>query len=411
MVRTLLARCLLLFLAMVPGLAVQPAVALDAVGLKVTWQTLPDHACFGPCPQWLALTGKIDQEGVATVREALKRHAGVRLLLVHSPGGHVDSAMAIGRLARQNDLSIVVARTIEETCSSSPVSCMPGHPTRATPQRGYCVSACVHLLAGGTERAVLGDGYVGVHRFVVKSRTTVHRLYRVYVRTGPDGRTTKVRELQSERQTTRAVNEEEFDTEVYAAARRYFGSMGVSPDLVGAIETTAHADVRRLVPAEMSGWSLTTTDSAPLLFALGSGDRDELRIVLSARIRLALQTVVMRRKPGERRWRAEAWITDPGSLARPAPRSASIEVPDAMGAGWSGNLVLFNGAYAGPPWSAGMTPASACALLAAPRVILRLVEDPGGRPAVSQHAVVDASAVRATRNAVGECGARRAGPV
>lgn len=396
---------------MVPGLAVQPSHALEETGLKATWQTLPDHACFGSCPQWLAITGKIDQDGVATVREALKRHAGVRLLLVHSPGGHVESAMALGRLVRQNKLSIVVARTIEENCFNSPVSCLAGQPARAIPQKGYCVSACVHLLAGGTERAVLADGYVGVHRFIVTSRTTVQRLYRVYVRTGPDGRTTKVRELQSERQTTRAVNEEEFDTEVYAEARRYFGSMGVSPDLVGAIETTAHADVRRLFSAEMSGWSLTTTDSAPLLFALGAGDRDEQRIVLSARIRLALQTVVLRRKPGERQWRAEAWITDPGSLARAAPRSASIEVPDAAGQGWPGSLVLFNGAYAGPPWSPGIEPASVCALLAAPRVVVRLVEDPAGTRVTSQQAVVDASAVRANRNAVTDCGRRRAGPV
>ena len=61
-------------------------------------------------------------------------------LLLHSPGGSVEDALALGREIRRLGLAVEIAAG------------------------DVCLSACPYLLAGGAERSVDPDGSVGVHQ-------------------------------------------------------------------------------------------------------------------------------------------------------------------------------------------------------------------------------------------------------
>lgn len=86
------------------------------------------------------LAGEIRPEDVEAMAraEGAFMAANVRLVLLDSPGGDLNSAMRIGRMIRE-----VGARAI-------------------VPRGAECFSACVFVLAAGTDRIV--DGTVGIHR-------------------------------------------------------------------------------------------------------------------------------------------------------------------------------------------------------------------------------------------------------
>ena len=96
----------------------------------------------GEAPQ-CALSGDIVPADVARLRENAAR--GCRTLFVSSPGGDVDSALALGRIVREAEMAVVVERG------------------------GKCASACVFLYAGGVTRAPYGP--VLIHRPYIQSPT------------------------------------------------------------------------------------------------------------------------------------------------------------------------------------------------------------------------------------------------
>ena len=66
--------------------------------------------------------------------------AGVKTLVLHSPGGSVEDAMAMARLLRDRKIDTQV------------------------PADGYCASACPLLFAGGVHRAAGGHAWIGLHQ-------------------------------------------------------------------------------------------------------------------------------------------------------------------------------------------------------------------------------------------------------
>lgn len=81
-------------------------------------------------------SGTIEPEDVAQLRENVLR--GCHTLLVSSLGGDVDTALALGRIAREAAMAVSVVRGEK------------------------CASACVFLYAGGVMRAPYGQ--VWIHR-------------------------------------------------------------------------------------------------------------------------------------------------------------------------------------------------------------------------------------------------------
>ncbi len=136
-------------------------------------------------PGSIALRGRIVAGSPALVRAALDRAGQAHpVVLIDSPGGAIDPALAIGRLVRARGLEVAVARAVD------------GRPT----DDAQCASACVLVLAGGVSRSVGPRAAVGVHRLV--DWTTYSRTWDVYriLRRAVGGRTVVVgRELLSRR--------------------------------------------------------------------------------------------------------------------------------------------------------------------------------------------------------------------
>ena len=78
-------------------------------------------------------------------------------VIIQSPGGDVQAALAIGRLIRSKKLDVAVGRTAF-------LRCLPGQKNCQAPKGGYrgmaystyavCASACPLVLAAGGERLV-----------------------------------------------------------------------------------------------------------------------------------------------------------------------------------------------------------------------------------------------------------------
>jgi hypothetical protein len=88
----------------------------------------------------IVVKGEINRDTVLLVKayyDLLMKIGAINLDLDTS-GGNVESALEIGRFARENDLNVMV------------------------PPNAVCASACVFILAGGVTRYV--EGKVGIHR-------------------------------------------------------------------------------------------------------------------------------------------------------------------------------------------------------------------------------------------------------
>jgi hypothetical protein len=101
----------------------------------------------------LRMVGGIAPGDGARVASLLAERFGAenppRALLIHSPGGSVDDALALGRAIRDLGLTTRIA---------------PGD---------VCLSACPYLFAGGTARQVDEGGALGVHQHYFGENTVL----------------------------------------------------------------------------------------------------------------------------------------------------------------------------------------------------------------------------------------------
>jgi hypothetical protein len=132
----------------------------------------PD-ACGIGCNEWIAAEGVIDRAAGQRFRAFLQR-LGKRKLPIYfdSPGGAHPSAIAIGRLLRQRDMTAGVARTIPQGCNplaQRDEACAAlkhsGRQLSADLRsaRAMCASACVYALLGAKTRLIQSGARLGVH--------------------------------------------------------------------------------------------------------------------------------------------------------------------------------------------------------------------------------------------------------
>ena len=126
-------------------------------------------------------------------------------IALNSPGGDVDDALQIGRLIRARDLPVVIA---------------PG---------AVCFSACPYILAGGRERQVSREGFVGVHQHYFGENTYLPAFLLVSDIEAGQG-------------------------EVMA----YLGEMGIDPLVMAKALITPPDDIYILLPDELEGFRLAT---------------------------------------------------------------------------------------------------------------------------------------------------------
>ena len=193
-----------------------------------------DSACAPNCPEWLSAEGRIGPGAATDLAEALEKLDGRRLpILIHSPGGSVTDAIAMGELIRAKGLAVAVARTLITNCPERAPRC-PGGTGTAITGGAICASACVLVLAGGVQRLVGPAALIGVHQI-----TTV----------------VKENEGLAHLTSTRKFYEQQG---VDAAVSAYLTAMGVGDPVMALMRKTPAASVRWLSLADLKASHLAT---------------------------------------------------------------------------------------------------------------------------------------------------------
>ncbi|MGA2493911.1 MAG: hypothetical protein ABSF67_13305 [Roseiarcus sp.] len=195
-------------------------------------------ACRPDCPEWISAEGKIVTGSADALERTLIATGGRRLpIVINSAGGAVDDAMAMGRLIRAKHLAVVVAHTTLSPCAKGAKTC--GEVKGAADSRGaYCASACTLALAGGVERYVSPQSYIGVHQMTeVIKQTQVRKLYKVRYLKFAGIKLELSRHFVGEQKSTTTAKLAADDSVDYDVAD-YFAEMGVADPVMKLTMTT-----------------------------------------------------------------------------------------------------------------------------------------------------------------------------
>jgi len=206
-----------------------------------------EAACKPNCPEWLSAEGQIMPGTAKAFADAVANLKGRRLpILIHSPGGSVADAGAMGELIREKGLAVAVARTLIADCPETSPKC-PDGPGEAITGGAMCASACVLVLAGGVERLAAPSARIGVHQITTLVSETeglahLKSTHRIYEQKGVD-----------------------------AAVQAYLDAMGVGDPVMTLMRKTWAASIRWLSPAELKDSRLVTLALDPAEPVLASG--------------------------------------------------------------------------------------------------------------------------------------------
>ncbi len=216
--------------------------------------------CDPDCPEWIAAQGKLDL-GVSTQFKKILRGLGERKLpvFIHSGGGSVRDAIAIGRLLRAKGLDVAVSRTLFIPCTQSDDACRKREregTLQGVPQTfSVCASACAFILAGGVRRFVGPWTQVGVHQ--MKSFYTHVKVWRTYRLTPrPDGGVTRT--IMSEKKISAKTVERQAPEHDYDEVGQYFAKMGIGKELMALLEATPYTSMHWLTQNELRSTGLST---------------------------------------------------------------------------------------------------------------------------------------------------------
>src|ERR1700722_5157916 len=196
--------------------------------------TSAEAACKPNCPEWLSAEGRIEPGTAKAFADAIANLKGRRLpILIHSPGGSVADAGAMGELIRAKGLAVAGARTLITNCPEASPKC-PDGPGTAITGGAICASACVLVLAGGVERLAGPSARIGVHQI-----------------------TTVVSETEglAHLKSTRKIYEQKG---VDAAVEAYLAAMGVGDPVMALMRKTWAASIRWLSLPELRDSHLAT---------------------------------------------------------------------------------------------------------------------------------------------------------
>jgi hypothetical protein len=224
-----------------------PARPRPAHAMRFVRVVSAEAACKPNCPEWLSAEGQIAPGTAKAFADAIANLKGRRLpILIHSPGGSVADAGAMGELIRAKGLAVAVARTLIANCPETSPKCADG-PGSAITGGAMCASACVLVLASGVERLAAPSALIGVHQI-----------------------TTLVRETEglAQLKSTRKIYEQHG---VDAAVEAYLDAMGVGDPVMALMRKTWAASIRWLSPVELKDSRLLTLALDPAEPVLTTG--------------------------------------------------------------------------------------------------------------------------------------------
>lgn len=228
--------------------------------------------CEPNCPQWISAEGQIMPGSASQFRKILKQAGKLRLpVVITSPGGDVEAALAIGQMIRQRKLDVLVGWTLFTGCNPTAKTCKLPKAQKgvyaglAMTTRGYCLSACPFILASGQKR-ILGSGAIlGVHEITTQPITQRIRYNETY-RMVNGKKKVLSRKVVSRKNiigkpTTKLSKS--FDKKLKA----YLNSMGVSLAMLDLLRLAPPSSIHTLTTEQMKSTNLVTAfgDAAELV--------------------------------------------------------------------------------------------------------------------------------------------------
>lgn len=215
--------------------------------------------CESNCPQWISADGQIVGSTPNDFRRVIKEMAGKRFpVIIHSPGGDVQAAMAIGRLIRAAKLDVAVGKTLFDGCYPGQKSCAPPDGQfrgMVYSTNAICASACPLILAAGQERLVGAFGIAAVHEpktTYVKTITTYELKYQIINGKKSIISKTPVASKSSHSESFNLSKPQE------ASLSQYLNEMGIDTSLIGIMKATPYASAQRLDYSALQRLNLVT---------------------------------------------------------------------------------------------------------------------------------------------------------
>jgi hypothetical protein len=233
--------------------------------MKVRIVRSAEPGCEPTCTEWISAEGEITAATTAAFRRTLARLGARKLpILIDSPGGEVDPAIAIGRMIRAKGLDVVVTRTVlAPACAPDDAACRKlaaSGMVRGRPEAkiSKCASSCAFVLAGGVRRYVGAWTVVGLHE--IKTIST-HRLIRQHFRVVPASPLTGApARRQVLRQEVLRVEHREGPAgkKTYDRITRYFVGMGVDQRIMPILRAAPNSSIRWVKLDELKSTGLAT---------------------------------------------------------------------------------------------------------------------------------------------------------
>lgn len=219
--------------------------------------------CEPTCPEWISAEGAIVRDSPALFKKLLKTIGNRRLpVVVTSPGGDVDAALALGRIIRARKLEVGVGKTRFIGCQPQQKDCRDndGRGARyigiAYSGGAYCNSACPLMLAGGTRRVVGQWAYLGVHQITTVHTQVLTRYQEKYRIVNGKKKVTSKKVVSRKNVGTRTTYEMSKAQERELAA--YLAEMGVGRAVIDQMKITFANDMRKIEPVAMMEMKLIT---------------------------------------------------------------------------------------------------------------------------------------------------------
>lgn len=223
--------------------------------------------CEPNCPEWISAEGTIASDTPSLFKRTLRTLKGRQLpVVVNSPGGNVDAALALGRMIRKNKLDIAVGVTVFSGCQPEAKNCSDNKGKgadyfgMALDDGAMCNSACPLMFSGGIRRVVGDFAYLGVHQIT----TTYKReklLYRTTYRI-VNGKKKIINTKVVSRKNAGSYKTYEMSKAVEKTLSAYLREMGIGDGVLEMMKATPASDIRQIALDDMLTMKLATSRDA-----------------------------------------------------------------------------------------------------------------------------------------------------
>lgn len=227
--------------------------------------------CDPLCPQWISAEGQITSKSPAVFRKALAALGDQKLpVVITSPGGDLDAALAIGEMIRKRGLDVAVGITYFADCAPYQKTCKLPKEQKGIYRGfimsgpGYCVSACPMILAAGAQRFGGPESFIGVHkisRVITREKVRYLERYRIV-----NGKKKVLSRKIVSRKPMKSQISTKLDKRLQKKLTAYLKKMDVEPKLLALFDRAPPSSMYRMMGDELRTTRLVTdiTPSADL---------------------------------------------------------------------------------------------------------------------------------------------------